>query len=89
MPANRMKRGTGIYACNCCTRLTRSTGRGDNDNVGLCAECYDLAGYENMLLDGMTLSDADMAHINEMVAYITAVGGNADKAFDYSLLETQ
>jgi hypothetical protein len=42
-----------------------------------------------MLLDGMTLSDANMAHINEMVAYIKAVGGNADKAFDYSLLETQ
>jgi len=42
----------GVYVCRICKRNTRATGRGDNDNVELCAECYDLAGIENAISDG-------------------------------------
>lgn len=42
---------SGCYLCRCCKRNTRSTGRGDNENVQLCAECFDLGGIENEILD--------------------------------------
>ena len=51
-PTNRFVRGSGLYKCECCGRNTRSTGRGDNENVKLCAECYDLQGLENARQDG-------------------------------------
>jgi hypothetical protein len=35
-----------------CGKRTRSTGRGDNENVGLCVRCFDEAGLENEHLDG-------------------------------------
>jgi hypothetical protein len=41
----------GTYACACCQHVTRSTGRGDNENAGLCAVCYDLGGESNSLSD--------------------------------------
>lgn len=49
--ANRFVRGSGAYKCTCCGRQTRSTGRGDNENLRQCAECYDLGGVENEILD--------------------------------------
>jgi hypothetical protein len=50
--ANRFQRGSGCYTCDLCKKRTRSTGRGDNENVGLCAKCYDMAASENSVLDG-------------------------------------
>jgi len=44
---NRFEVGSGVYTCEVCGKRTRSTGRGDNENVGLCAKCYDEAGEEN------------------------------------------
>jgi hypothetical protein len=35
-----------------CNKRTRSTGRGDNELVRLCAQCYDEAGVENEHQDG-------------------------------------
>jgi len=50
----------GCYVCNVCGKKTRSTGRGDNEFVGLCADCYDIAGLENMVSDGnMTQEEFD------------------------------
>jgi hypothetical protein len=49
--ANRFAKFSGVYVCRCCGRKTRSTGRGDNENCQLCAECYDLAGIENEISD--------------------------------------
>jgi hypothetical protein len=53
-----MKRSTssnfgksGTYACRCCQHVTRSTGRGDNENAEMCAICYDLAGESNSISD--------------------------------------
>lgn len=50
--ASHFKRGTGVYQCHVCSRQTRATGRGDNENAGLCAQCYELAGIENAISDG-------------------------------------
>jgi hypothetical protein len=54
-PSNRFARGSGVYQCGVCGRSTRSTGRGDNEHTGLCAQCYDLAGEENHISDYGTL----------------------------------
>ncbi len=60
MKANRFQRGSGCYTCAVCKKLTRSTGRGDNEHVGLCAYCYDKAGDENAVSDGhMTQAEFD------------------------------
>lgn len=48
---NRFRKGSGAYNCRSCTRPTRATGRGDNENAKLCAECYDLGGIENQISD--------------------------------------
>jgi hypothetical protein len=73
---NRFTRGTGAYKCRICGRLTRDTGRGDNTHVGLCAECYELAGEENHLSDCGTFY-AGAANVLSMIAHVEAKGGNA------------
>jgi hypothetical protein len=47
---SRFQRGTGVYQCQACKRSTRATG-GDNHQVGLCEECYEIAGLENAIND--------------------------------------
>lgn len=57
---SRFQKGSGCYECKGCGKQTRSTGRGDNENVGLCATCYDKAGDENAVADGhMTQEEFD------------------------------
>ena len=56
---NRFQRGSGCYVCVSCGKKTRSTGRGDNEYVGLCAKCYDEAGIENEHLDGYHKGNPD------------------------------
>lgn len=75
-PTNRFIRGQSVYACRCCKRRTRQTGRGDNENVNLCAECFDLAGEENHLSDngGFYSSPAEVLRLINEVA---DKGGNA------------
>ncbi len=53
MAGNRFQRGSGCYTCSSCKKKTRATGRGDNEHAGLCAECYDRAGDENAVSDGL------------------------------------
>ena len=55
---NRFERGSGLFTCRVCSRKTRSTGRGDNENCRLCVECFELAGIENSFMDGH--GDANM-----------------------------
>jgi hypothetical protein len=85
--ASHFAKGTGVYQCQCCTRSTRSTGRGDNENVELCAECYDLAGFENSLQDGEQLKAGDRAEIDRLIASVKEKGGDHERAFDKSMLE--
>ena len=49
--AARFQKGSGCYKCESCGRLTRSTGRGDNEHVNLCTDCYDEGGLENQHSD--------------------------------------
>ena len=51
-PRNRFVKGSGCYNCIGCKKLTRSTGRGDNEYCRLCERCYDIAGDENAVTDG-------------------------------------
>lgn len=50
MKHDKFKRGSGCFTCAVCKRQTRDTG--DNGDVGLCPEDYDIAGYENTISDG-------------------------------------
>lgn len=85
LTTNRFARGSGVYACRVCKRNTRSTGRGDNEHVRLCAECFDLSGIENAVLDGDDVRKyAD--EIRSLYAAITQLGGNA-KSFNDLLFQ--
>jgi len=48
----RFQKGSGVYICEMCGKKTRSTGRGDNENLKLCAKCYDEMSEENAIADG-------------------------------------
>ncbi len=74
--ANRFVRGQSVYTCRCCKRKTRQTGRGDNDGVQLCAECYDLAGEENHLSDKGKFYGKP-AEILALIAAVEKLGGDA------------
>ncbi len=37
---NGFIKASGVYTCQVCGKRTRATGRGDNEHVGLCADCY-------------------------------------------------
>ncbi len=73
---NRFAKGSGVFTCRICDHRTRSTGRGDNENVTLCAECYDLAVEENHFSDhgGAFYSSAE-----EMLSIIDAIGKRGSK----------
>jgi len=58
-------KGTGCYTCHCCGKKTRSTGRGDNENVELCAGCFDLASLENHHCDNC---DSHVAEQRDIVS---------------------
>jgi len=76
----RFQRGSGCYTCNVCGRKTRSTGRGDNEDVKLCVECYEVAGIENQIADksfyGDQTEESCIAEIERLNAECRAKGGN-------------
>lgn len=43
---SRFKRGSAVFKCINCTRLTRDT-NGDNGKAELCEDCYDGSMQEN------------------------------------------
>ena len=47
---NGFKRGTGVFKCEDCGHNTRETGA-QGMGVKLCPDCWELAGYINMLSD--------------------------------------
>lgn len=75
MARNRFETGTGCYACNACGRKTRSTGNGDNENVRLCVQCWELAGIENEISDGHATRAERAEEIAQLEAEIAAKGG--------------
>jgi ribosome-binding protein aMBF1 (putative translation factor) len=48
---NNFKKGSGCYICSMCGKTTRATGHSE-ENVQLCASCYERAGDENAVSDG-------------------------------------
>jgi hypothetical protein len=52
-PRNRFVKGSGCYICVTCKKKTRSTGNGDNEHCRLCERCYEIAGDENAVADGI------------------------------------
>ena len=78
MKASRFAKGSGVFKCAVCKRLTRSTGRNDNEHVGNCAECYDLAGEANTLSDTGDFYDTP-ARVIEMIERIASKGGDVSE----------
>lgn len=72
--ASRFAKGSGSYKCQSCGRLTRSTGRGDNEHSRLCAECYDLGGVENEISDNGETPEL-LKEKASLIATIVAKGG--------------
>lgn len=81
--ASKFAKGSGVYTCRCCGHKTRSTDRGDNENVELCADCYDLSGFENQISDNgiETLTEAEINNIRVLAKAITDKGGKLDFAY--------
>ncbi len=61
MAIKNFVRGSSTYVCTCCGRNTRAIGDELSSTymdpktkklVGLCADCYEIAGYQNMAWDG-------------------------------------
>lgn len=73
-------RGSGVFKCSSCTRSTRSRG-GDGAHVGVCEECYELAGYVNQLTDDGELSLADCEYVITQAEFVTAHGGTLDDEY--------
>lgn len=71
--ANRFTKGSSVFACRTCGHKTRDTGRGDNEMVQLCGDCYDLAGEENSLSDSGVFYDTP-ARILEAIARVASKG---------------
>ena len=73
----RFQRGSGVFKCDCCARNTRNTGQPHGSR--LCAECYELAGWENSLSDE---GPADfLKHKDDVVGELNRCverGGNVD-----------
>lgn len=89
--SSHFARGSAVYACRCCGRNTRSTGRGDNELIQLCAECFDLGGEENSLSDSGDLY-GDAENVLAMISFVASKGGNVAgwaelKAFAESKLQ--
>lgn len=77
--SNRFTKGSGAYKCRSCGRLTRDTGNGDNEQLHLCVECFDLAGTENMINDGGKVTMADCRRIAQQILSIESKGGDAQE----------
>lgn len=57
----RFQRGSGVYTCGRCGKLTRETGEHES-YVEMCAKCQEICGQENLYSDGcITQEELDNA----------------------------
>ena len=59
---SRFKRGSAVFKCINCTRMTRDT-NGDNGKAEMCEDCYERSMQENGMNDSPELAaqyEADM-----------------------------
>lgn len=66
--------GTPTFTCRTCRRRTRDTG--DNGNVELCPDCYELAGQQNGLWDNGSIDAWVMRDARARLASIEKKGGD-------------
>jgi len=80
---NRIAAGSGVYRCRVCHGRTRRTDQ-DAAQIGLCAECFELAGDDNMHNDDGTVPTARQAvHYAELLFRISRrEGADAQRAKD-------
>lgn len=80
---NRFTAGFGVYCCKVCRGRTRQTDQ-DAVQLGLCAECYELAGEDNMHNDDGTRPTASQAvHYAELLFRISRrEGASVQRARD-------
>lgn len=51
MAVKSFQRGSSVYVCRCCGRSTRASRDMSEGDIKLCAQCYELAGWENTFSD--------------------------------------
>lgn len=74
-PGNRFQRGSGCFTCIICKRRTRDTGQGyDVQSLRQCAECYEIGGLENAVMDGDS-SPETLAEIEKLKQIVISKGG--------------
>jgi hypothetical protein len=73
---SHFKRGSGMFPCRVCQRNSRNVG--DNGDVQLCEQCYELAGLDNVRTDGQ-LTDSDKQAITSYLGELASRVGT-DKA---------
>lgn len=66
--------GTPTFTCRTCSRRTRDTG--DNGNVELCPDCYEISGSQNGLWDNGSINDWVARDVTARLASIAAKGGD-------------
>ena len=75
---SNFQRGMPLYNCIVCKRRTR--GDGDCNSCELCAECFELAGWDNHHNDNGSKPDAEeMATFNALLKKIVKLGGDGDR----------
>lgn len=63
----------GAYCCSSCGRVTRQTGRGDHENVELCAPCYDKGLEANAAADGDTFFEPSVGEVRSLLQEVLYV----------------
>lgn len=76
---NNFAYGRGVFACEDCGRQTRGTS--ESLDAKVCAECYELAGLENMFSDEgeANFGPSWVAMVNELLAKLEAAGGSVER----------
>lgn len=70
---SKFQKGSGCYKCKCCGRKTRATGNNDNEHVGLCLECYEMGGIDNMISDGNFEDEAGKESLIGELKYLASI----------------
>ena len=79
MTRNRshFRRFKPIFKCRVCQRNTRNP---DDGGTELCAQCFELAGLDNMINDnGLDLTSDIMAERDALFNEAVSKGGNGDR----------
>jgi len=63
--SRRFQRGSGVYPCKICGKMTRATGQSE-EGVELCAYCFEEAGLENSLADGYITEEQYNAQLAQL-----------------------